>query len=194
MAFLQQLQQKLKELYKEFPDSLDEVNIQMKPHKFRITTPEQTIEVSTEKVKKKDLNLYILELFGAELDFDFGLYVETDLKKLLRHSEDTKIPNGKRLLAYSLLETKINQLQQKATKAEVQKQIEKYSQQNIKRLRQISKRVHRLFQEINEFPIRLTEKVTPRWLYNLTTSEFEEFTQKCSNMNNFEPHFAGAQG
>jgi hypothetical protein len=75
----------------------------------------------------------------------------------------------------------------------MQKQLEKLSQQNIKRLLQISKRTHRLLQEINEFPIRMTEKVTPRWLYNLTNNEFEEFMKKCNRMNNFEQHFAGAQ-
>ena len=50
MAFLQNLQQKLKELYREFPENLEEINIQMKPEKFIITTSDQTIEVSTETV------------------------------------------------------------------------------------------------------------------------------------------------
>ena len=44
-----------------------------------------------------------------------------------------------------------------------------------------------------EFPIRMTTKVTPRWLYSLTTGEFEEFLQKCRKMNNLENHFAGTQ-
>jgi hypothetical protein len=193
MVFLQHLQQKLKELYKEFPENLDEINIQLKPNNFTISTVDQVIEVATDNIKRKDFNPYLLDLFNAELDFDFGLYVETDLRKLLKFSEDIKNPNGKRLLAYSLLETRINQLQQRTSKTEMQKQLEKLSQQNIKRLLQISKRTHRLLQEINEFPIRMTEKVTPRWLYNLTNNEFEEFMKKCNRMNNFEQHFAGAQ-
>jgi hypothetical protein len=44
-----------------------------------------------------------------------------------------------------------------------------------------------------EFPIRLINQVTPRWLYNLNEGEFEEFLQKCNRINNLELNFAGAQ-
>ena len=51
MAFLQNLQQKLKDLYREFPENIEEINIQLKPEMFKIITAEQTIEVPVETVK-----------------------------------------------------------------------------------------------------------------------------------------------
>ncbi|RHZ51241.1 hypothetical protein Glove_481g65 [Diversispora epigaea] len=186
MAFLQNLQQKLIELYQNFPGEISKVNVQLKPDGYLIRTPEQTISVSTENIKKKDFNPYLLDLFNADLDFDFGLYAETDLKKLLEYSDNINNPNGKRLLAYSLLETRINQLQLNITKKELQVQLTKNSTQNVIRLRTISKRAYRLLKEVDEFPIRLAEKVTPRWLFRLTKKEFEEFIQKCSHMSKLE--------
>ncbi|CAG8739222.1 14088_t:CDS:1 [Dentiscutata erythropus] len=193
MAFIQDLQKKLMELYKDFPEEIDNVHIQLTPNSYNISTQEQNINVSTADIKKNHFTPYLLDLFNAEVDFDFGLYVETDLKKLLRYSENVNNPNGKRILAYSLIETRINQLQQTTMKKELQKQLGRYSSQNIARLKQISKRSYRLLQEVNEFPIKLTELVTPRWLYNLSKREFEVFLQKCNRMNNLEQNFAGAQ-
>ena len=193
MAFLQDLQKKLMELYKDFPEEINDVHIQLTPNNYSIRTQEQTITVSAENIRKTNFTPYLLDLFNAESDFDFGLYVETDLKKLLKYSENINNPNGKRILAYSLIETRVNQLQQTITKKELQKQLGRYSSQNIERLRRISRRAHLLLQEVNEFPIRLTERVTPRWLYGLTKREFETFLQKCNRMNNLEQNFAGAQ-
>ena len=193
MAFLQNLQQKLTELYQNYSDEINEINIQLKPDGYVIRSPEQTINVSTLGIKKKDFNPYLLELFNAELDFDFGLYAETDLKNLLKYSEDITNPNGKRLLAYSLLEARLIQLQLTIPKNELQAQLIRYSTHNVDRLQRIAKRAHRLLQEIGEFPIKMTEKITPRWLYCLTKKEFNELIQKCSRMNNLESHFAGAQ-
>ena len=193
MAFLKYLQQRLLDLYREFPENLNEVNIQMKPNNLTITTSEQTINIPTDSVKKINYTPYLLDLFNAELDFDFGLYAETDLQKLTQYIENESNPNGKRLLAYSLIETKMNQLIKDETKGEALKQLKKYSQQNTSRLRQIAKRANKLMQEVNEFPIRLTTKVTPRWLYRLTEGELEEFILKYKEMNNLEYHFAGAQ-
>ncbi|CAG8654383.1 739_t:CDS:1, partial [Diversispora eburnea] len=48
MAFLQNLQQKLKDLYREFSENIEEINIQLKPEMFKITTVEQIIEVPIE--------------------------------------------------------------------------------------------------------------------------------------------------
>jgi hypothetical protein len=193
MAFLKYLQQRLLDLYREFPENLNEVNIQMKPNNLTIITSEQTINIPTDSVKKINYTPYLLDLFNAELDFDFGLYAETDLQKLTQYIENESNPNGKRLLAYSLIETKMNQLIKDETKGEALKQLKKYSQQNTSRLRQIAKRANKLMQEVNEFPIRLTTKVTPRWLYRLTEGELEEFILKYKEMNNLEYHFAGAQ-
>ena len=92
-----------------------------------------------------------------------------------------------------MLETRINQLQLNITKKELQVQLTKNSTQNVIRLRTISKRAHRLLQEIDEFPIKLTEKITPRWLFHLTKKEFEEFIQKYSHMSKLERHFVGTQ-
>jgi len=147
----------------------------LKPDGYLIRTLEQTISISTENIKKKDFNPYLLDLFNADLDFDFGLFAETDLKKLLEYTDNVNNPNGKRLLAYSLLEIRINQLQLNITKKELQVQLTKNSTQNVIRLRTISKRAHQLLQEIDEFPIKLIEKVTLRWLFHLTKKEFEEF-------------------
>src|SRR5919109_3403727 len=184
MAFLKYLQQRLLDLYREFPENLNEVNIQMKPNNLTITTSEQTINILTDSVKKINYTPYLLDLFNAKLDFDFGLYAETDLQKLTQYIENESNPNGKRLLAYSLIETKMNQLIKDETKGEALKQLKKYSQQNTSRLRQIAKRVNKLMQEVNEFPIRLTTKVTPRWLYRLTEGELEEFILKYKEMSN----------
>ena len=193
MTFLQTLQQKLAEIYRDFPEGIDDIHIQLTPNSYTIQTPDQTVNISTENIKKTNFTPYLLDLFNAEMDFDFGLYVETDLKKLLRYSENVNHPNGKRILAYSLIETRINQLQQTITKKELQKHLGKYSSQNINRLKQISKQSYRLLQEVDEFPIRLTELVTPRWLFGLTKREFETFLQRCSRMNNLKQNFAGAQ-
>jgi len=192
-TFLQDLQQKLTELYRDFPEEVDNIQIQLSSTGYTIRTTDQTIDVSTADVRQINFNPYVLDLFNATLDFDFGLYVETDLKKLLRYSENVTNPNGKRLLAYSLIETRLNQLQQTISKKELRKQLGTYSSHNIGRLRRISKWSYKLLQEINEFPIRLTERVTPRWLLNLSKREFETFLQKCTRMNNLEQNFAGAQ-
>ena len=192
-TFLQDLQQKLTELYRDFPEEINNIQVQLTPDNYVIQTPDQTINVSTENIRQTNFTPYLLDLFNAELDFDFGLYVETDLKKLLKYSENVNNPNGKRILAYSLIETRMNQLQQTVTKQELQRQLGRYSSQNIARLKRVSKRAYRLLQEINEFPIRLTECVTPRWLLILSKREFETLLQKCNRMTNLEQNFAGAQ-
>jgi hypothetical protein len=119
MAFLQNLQQKLRDVYREFPEDIEEICIQMRPEKFIIATPEQTIEVLTETVKRINFTPYLLDLYNTESDFDFVLYAEDDLKKLLQYIDNTHNPNGKRLLAYSLLETKMNSMIHKSTKKKV---------------------------------------------------------------------------
>src|SRR5688572_2748472 len=179
-TFLQDLQQKLTELYRDFPEDINNIQVQLISTNYVIQTPDQTINVSTESIRQTNFTPYLLDLFNAELDFDFGLYVETDLKKLLRYSENVNNPNGKRILAYSLIETHMNQLQQTITKQELQRQLGRYSSQNIARLKRISKQAYKLLQEINEFPIRLTERVTPCWLLTLSKREFETFLQKCN--------------
>ena len=86
-TFLQDLQQKLTELYRDFPEEVDNIQIQLSPNSYTIRTPDQTIDISTTNVRQINFNPYVLDLFNAALDFDFGLYVETDLKKLLKYSE-----------------------------------------------------------------------------------------------------------
>jgi hypothetical protein len=110
MAFLQKLQNKLIELYQEFPDDIEEINISMKLDKLTIATEDQLLEVVPEINKRINFAPYLLEFFNAEMDFDFGLYAETDLRKLLEYINNRNNPNGKRLLAYSLLETKMDQM------------------------------------------------------------------------------------
>ena len=193
MAFFQKLQQELTKLYKEFPEETEEINIRMIPNKFTIVSENNTIEVSTESLRRINYTPYVLDLFNAETDFDFGLYAETDLRVLLQYIDDTNNLNGKRLLAYSLLETKMNQIIQRMDKRNALKIIRKHTNQNVSRLRQIAKRSYQLMEISGEFPIKLTSKVTPRWLYRLTNGEFEEFLRKCRRMSDLERNFAGAQ-
>ena len=132
-------------------------------------------------------------MYNSEQDFDFGLYVETDLRKLLQYIDNTNNPNGKRLLAYSLLETKMNTMIQRSTKKKVIEVVKRHTQQNVPRLREIARRANKVLEITNEFPIRMITKVTPHWLYSLSKGEFELFLQKCRRMNSLENHFAGAQ-
>ena len=162
MAFFQKLQQELTKLYREFPEETEEVNIRMTPNKFTIVSENNTIEVSTESLRRINYTPYVLDLFNAETDFDFGLYAETDLRVLLQYIDDTNNLNGKRLLAYSLLETKMNQIIQRMDKRNALKIIRKHTNQNVSRLRQIAKRSYQLMEISGEFPIKLTSKVTSR--------------------------------
>jgi hypothetical protein len=193
MAFLEHLQQKLKELYQEFPANTDEINIKMKPDQFIIEANNETIIVTTKTVKRIDFSPYTLDLFTSELDFDFGLYVEKDLTKLLQYLNQNSLPNGKKLLVYSLIEENFNELIKRTSKRSAYEFLQRNSQQNSRRIKQIAKRTYSLMKIIGDFPIRLTTQVTPRWLYNLNEGEFEEFLQKCNRMNSLENHFAGAQ-
>lgn len=193
MAFFQKLQQELIKLYREFPEETEEIDIRMTPNKFTITSDNNTIEVSTESLQRINYTPYVLDLFNAETDFDFGLYAETDLRVLLQYIDNTDNLNGKRLLAYSLLETKMEQMIQRMNKHNVLKIVKKHTLQNVSRLRQIAKRANQLMEITSEFPIRLTTRVTPRWLYRLTNGEFEEFLRKCRRMSDLERNFAGAQ-
>ncbi|RHZ81876.1 hypothetical protein Glove_117g414 [Diversispora epigaea] len=62
MAFLQNLQQKLTKLYQNFPGKISEVDVQLKSDGYLIRTSEQTISISTENIKKKDFNPYLLDI------------------------------------------------------------------------------------------------------------------------------------
>jgi hypothetical protein len=193
MAFLQKLQNKLIELYQEFPDDIEEINISMKLDKLTIATEDQLLEVVPEINKRINFAPYLLEFFNAEMDFDFGLYAETDLRKLLEYINNRNNPNGKRLLAYSLLETKMDQMIFRMGKRNFLTTLKRCTSQSISRMRVIAKRANKLMEITNEFPIRLTTMVTPRWLYRMTNDEFDQLLQKCRRMNNLENHFAGAQ-
>jgi len=193
MAFFIHLQEKLKELYREFPADTDEVNIQMKPDQFIIKANNKTTIVTTQTIKRINFTPYTIDLFTSELDFDFGLYVEKDLVKLLQYIKQDSLPNGKKLLVYSLIEENFNELANSTSKKVAYEFLKQNSQQHTRRTKQIAKRSYRLMKIIGDFPIRLTSQVTPRWLYNLNEGEFEEFLQKCKDMNNLENHFAGAQ-
>ena len=131
MAFLQKLQQKLLDLYREFPEDLNEINILMKPDKLTIATHKEFIEVPTETVKKLNFSPYTLDLYNSESDFNFGLYAENDLRKLLQYIDDLNNSNGKRLLAYSLLETKMNSMIQRSDKKKTIEAIKKHTRQNV---------------------------------------------------------------
>ena len=82
---------------------------------------------------------------------------------------------------------------QRSTKRQVIEAVKRHTPQNVHRLREIAKRANQVLEITNEFPIRMTTKVTPRWLYSLTKGEFEQFLQKCRRMNSLENYFAGAQ-
>lgn len=193
MAFFEHLQQKLKELYREFPVDVDEIKINMKPDQFNIKTNDKDITVITQTVKRINFSPYLIDLFNSDLDFDFGLYVEKDLIKLLQYINSESLPNGKKLLAYSLLEENFNKLIVSTSRRKAYEFLNQNCNQHSRRTKQIAKRVHKLLEITGEFPIRLTTQVTPRWLYNLNNGEFEQFLQKCNQMKSFDPHFAGAQ-
>jgi len=193
MTYLQKLQKQLKDIYPDFPEDIEEITISMKPEKLTIATDRDFIEIPIEREKRVNFSPYLLEFFNAELDYDFGLYAETDLRVLLQYIDNLDNPNGKRLLAYSLLETKMEQMISRMNKSNVMKILKKNTSQNINRMRQIAKRANQLMEVTNEFPIRMTTKVTPRWLYRLNKVEFEEFLLKCRRMNNLGNYFAGAQ-
>lgn len=193
MAFFEHLQQKLKELYREFPVDVSEIIINMKPDQFNIKTNDKDITVSTQTVKRINFSPYLIDLYNSDLDFDFGLYVEKDLTKLLQYINNDSLPNGKKLLAYSLFEENFNKLIESTSRRKAYEFLRQNCQHNTRRTKQIAKRVYRLLEITGEFPIRLTTQVTPRWLYNLNEGEFEQLLQKCNQMKNFDPHFAGAQ-
>ena len=193
MAFFERLQQKLKEFYREFPAEIEEVNIQMKPSQFIIETNNDKIIVDTQTVKRINFSPFIIDLFTSELDFDFGLYVEKDLIKLLNYLNNDSLPNGKKLLVYSLIEENFNKLIDTTTKKSAYEFLKQNSPQNHRRIKQIAKRAYKLMEIIGDFPIRLTTQVTPRWLYNLNKGEFKKFLQKCKQMQDMNSHFAGAQ-
>ena len=193
MAFFEHLQQKLKELYREFPEEIGEVNIQMKPNQFIIVTNNNRIIVDTQTVKQINFSPFIIDLFTSELDFDFGLYVEKDLIKLFNHLDNDSLPNGKKLLVYSLIEENFNELIKATSKKSAYNFLKQNCQQNNRRTKQIAKRAYKLMKIIGNFPIRLTSQVTPRWLYNLNEGEFKKFLQKCEQMQDMNSHFAGAQ-
>jgi hypothetical protein len=193
MAFFEHLQQKLKELYREFPTDIDEINIKMKPDQFIIEANNEKTIVTTQTVKRIDFTPYTLDLFTSEFDFDFGLYAEKDLTKLLQYINQNLLPNGKKLLAYSLIEENFNELVNTTSKKSAYEFLKQNSQQNTRRLKQIAKRTYKVMEIIGDFPIRLTTLVTPRWLYNLNEGEFEEFLQNCNRMKELDHCFAGAQ-
>lgn len=193
MAFFERLQQKLKELYREFPAEIGEVNIQMKPNQFIIMTNNNRITVDTQTVRRINFSPFIIDLFTSEHDFDFGLYSERDLIKLFNYLDNDSLPNGKKLLVYSLIEENFNKLITATTKKSAYDFLKQNCQQNNRRTKQIAKRAFRLMEIIGDFPIRLTTQVTPRWLYNLNEGEFEKFLEKCKQTQDMSNHFAGAQ-
>ena len=177
MAFLQNLQQKLVELYYNFPENMSEINISMTNENLTISNLENTIIIPSTQIRK----------------INFDIYLETDLQVLLTYVENYNNPNGQRLLAYSLIGSIIEKRTQTTSKRDVTKYLQGHSQQNISRLRQIARRANQLFKIIEEFPIKLVTKVTPRWLYQLNEREFEEFLVKCERIKSHENSFAGAQ-
>jgi hypothetical protein len=193
MVFLEHLQQKLKDLYREFPSDISEIKVNMKPDQFTIETNNDKIVITTRTIKKINFSPYLTDLITSDLDFDFGLYVEKDLTKLLQYINLESFPNGKKLLAYSLFEENFNELIKTTSRKTTYEFLKQNCNQNTRRIKQIAKRANRLLEITGEFPIRLTSQVTPRWLYNLNEGEFEEFLQKCNRINNLELNFAGAQ-
>ncbi|RHZ87912.1 hypothetical protein Glove_29g109 [Diversispora epigaea] len=193
MAFLQNLQQKLVELYYNFPENMSEINIKMTNENLTISNLENTIIIPSTQIRKINFDIYIEDILSANLDFCFDIYLETDLQVLLTYVENYNNPNGQRLLAYSLIGSIIEKRNQTTSKRDVTKYLQGYSQQNIPRLRQIARRANQLFKVIEEFPIKLVTKVTPRWLYQLNEREFEEFLIKCERIKKHENSFAGAQ-
>ena len=193
MTFLQALQEKLLELYKDFPSDIQNITVQLDPTEFKIDTPDQTIQVSVTNIKRMNFTPFLTDIIEAEFDFDFSFYVENDLNNLLQYVGNIQHPNGKRILAYSLLETKMNLRLQQSSKKDLLKFLRENSSQNERRLRTIAKRANQLLNVIDEFPIKMLEKVTPKWLYRLTEKEFSEFILKCQRLNSLDQHFAGAQ-
>jgi hypothetical protein len=193
MTFLQTLQEKLMELYKDFPNEIQNTTIQLDPTECTITTLNQTIQVPVTNIKRTNFTPFLTDIIEADLDFDFGLYAENNLNNLLHYVGNLQHSNGKRILAYSLLETKMNHQLQQSSKRELLKFLRENSSQNERRLRLIARRANQLLNVIDEFPIKLLEKITPKWLYRLTEREFNEFISKCQRLNSLNQHFAGAQ-
>lgn len=192
-------QQKLINLYQSLCAHTNEVIIKMDKGKIKVQcNNNQTTFIVPAKLnsKKRKMDQYVEEAFNADIDLDMTVNDEENIETLLQYTQDSKQPNGQKLLAYSKFwkncnkRRKVEGLSTKTLKSE----ISSITTRNVDRLMRIARRSHEVMEVVGEFFPRKFEIITPTWLLNVNNTEFESFLERTTVRYRLGiEHLAGAR-
>ena len=155
------------------------------------STSSSNVEINIESNESLKFKIFLLDIDQASINLNYDFYIEDNEALLFKSLTDSNISNGLKLISYAKLGLKFKDYD-KTGKRNARKTIEDKIERNGTRTLRIASRTYQLFEIIGDFPICEFKRITPKWLFSLTNSEFETFLELCRKGNE-SVCFAGAQ-